>query len=95
MYVLDIVVHQNVQLSESIVTNILDPDHLPILFSILDSVRTREALDPVEKLTDWDLFKSVASEIISPNTQIHSSNVADKEARDLAASIASAYRLSA
>jgi hypothetical protein len=27
----------------------------------------REALDPVEKLTDWELFQSLASELISPN----------------------------
>jgi hypothetical protein len=42
--VLDIVVHQSVQLSEVIVIDVLEP------------VRTREALDPVEKLTDWDLL---------------------------------------
>jgi hypothetical protein len=34
------------------------------MFSILDPVRTREALDPVEKLTDWELFQSLASELI-------------------------------
>jgi hypothetical protein len=64
------------------------------MFSILDPVRTREASDPVEKLTDWELLQSFASELISPNIQIHSSNEADKAARDFAASIASAYRLS-
>jgi hypothetical protein len=34
----------------------------------------REALDPVEKLTDWELLHSLTSELISPNIQIHSSN---------------------
>jgi hypothetical protein len=35
-----------------------------------DPVRTREALHPVEKLTDWDLFQSLASELIYPSIQI-------------------------
>jgi hypothetical protein len=47
----------------------------------------------VEKMTDWELFQSIASELISPNIQFHFSNEADKSARDSAASIASAYRL--
>jgi hypothetical protein len=91
--VLDIVVHQNVLLSEVIVTNILGSDNLPIIFSILDCVRTGETLDAVEKMTDWELFQSFASELISPDIQIHSSNEADKAARDFPASVASAYRL--
>jgi hypothetical protein len=62
------------------------------MFSVLDPVRARETLDPVEKLTDWELFKSLASERISPNIQIHSSNEADKASRDFSASITSAYR---
>jgi hypothetical protein len=70
--VLDIVVHQNVRLSEVIVTDILDSDHLPIMFSILNPARTREALDPIEKkkLRKWQVFQSLASELISPNIQI-------------------------
>jgi hypothetical protein len=46
--VLNITVHQNIRLSEIIVTNILDSDYLPVMSGILDAVRTREALDPVE-----------------------------------------------
>jgi hypothetical protein len=64
------------------------------MFSILDPLRMREALDPVEKLTDWEMFQSPASELISPSIQIHSSEEAGKAARDFAASIVSAYRLS-
>jgi hypothetical protein len=45
--VLESVVHQNVRLSEVIVTDILDSPHLPIMFSILDLIRLREASDPV------------------------------------------------
>jgi hypothetical protein len=51
-------------------------DHLPITFSILDPVITRGTLDPVEKLTDWELFQSLTSELVSPNIEIHSSNEA-------------------
>jgi hypothetical protein len=54
--VLDIVVHQNVRLTEVTVTDILDSDNLPIMFSILNPARTREALDPVEKLREWQVF---------------------------------------
>jgi hypothetical protein len=53
----------------------------------------RKALDPVEKLTDCELFQSLTSELISPNIQILSSKEADK-AREFAASIASGYRIS-
>jgi hypothetical protein len=86
--VLDTVVHQNVRQSEVIVTDILDSNHLPIMFSILDPVRIRQALDPVEKLADWELFQSLASELVSPNIKIHSSKEADTAAHDFAASIA-------
>jgi hypothetical protein len=71
------VVHHNFRLSEIIF--ILDSDHLQILFSILDPVRTRKALDQFEKLTDWQLFQNLASEFIYPNIQIHSSNKAEKQ----------------
>jgi hypothetical protein len=60
----------------------------------LDPVRTREASDPVEKLRDWEMFQSLASELISPNIQIHSSNEADKGACDFSASVTAVYRLS-
>jgi hypothetical protein len=32
------------------------------MFRILDPVRTRAAADPAEKLRDWELFQSIASE---------------------------------
>jgi hypothetical protein len=47
--VLDTVIHQNVRLPEVSVTDILNSAHLPIMFSILDPVRTKEDLHPVEK----------------------------------------------
>jgi hypothetical protein len=45
--VLDIVVHKNVRLSEVIVSDILDLDYLPIVFHLLDHIRTRILSDPV------------------------------------------------
>jgi hypothetical protein len=92
--VLDIVVHENVRLSEVIVSDFLDSDHLPIVFHILDHVRTRNLSEPTKKFTDWERFQSLASDLVSPSIQINSGVAADKVARDFAASIASAYRLS-
>jgi endonuclease/exonuclease/phosphatase (EEP) superfamily protein YafD len=53
---LDIVVHKNVRLSEVIVSDILDSDHLPIIFHLLDHIRRRNVSDPVDKFTDWERF---------------------------------------
>jgi hypothetical protein len=92
--VLDIVVHQNIRVSDVIVSDILDSDHLPIIFHILDHVKIRNASDPIEKFTDCDRFQSLASELISPKIEIKSGVEADKAAREFSASVASAYRLS-
>jgi hypothetical protein len=60
--VLDIAVHQNIRVSDVIVSDILDSDHLPIIFHILDHVKIRNLSDPIEKFTDWDRFQSLTSE---------------------------------
>jgi hypothetical protein len=39
---LDIVVHQNIRLSHVIVSDILDSDHLAIVFHMLDHVTTKK-----------------------------------------------------
>jgi hypothetical protein len=70
--VLDIVVHKNVQLSEIIFSDILDSDHLPVVFQLLDHVRTRNLSDPIDKFTDWEWFQSLASELILLRIQINS-----------------------
>jgi hypothetical protein len=80
--------------SDVIVSDILDSDHLPIIFHILDNVKIRNLSDPIEKFTDWDLFQSLAPELISHKIVIKSGVEADKAGRDFSASIASAYRLS-
>jgi hypothetical protein len=92
--VLDIVVHQNIRVSDVIVSDILDSDHLPVIFHTLDHVKIRNISDPIETFTDWDWFQSLASELISPKIEIISGVEADKAARDFSASVASAYRLS-
>jgi hypothetical protein len=68
--VLDIVVHQNTRMSNVKVSDILDSDHLPVIFHILDHVKIRYLSDPIEKFTDWDWFQSLASELISPEIEI-------------------------
>jgi hypothetical protein len=59
---LNIVVYQNIRLSDVIVSDILDSDHLPIVFHILDHVKIMNLSEPIEKFTDWDRFQGLASE---------------------------------
>jgi hypothetical protein len=54
--VLDIVVYTNIQLSEIIISDILDSDHLSIVFHLLNHVTIRNFSDPVDKFTDWEQF---------------------------------------
>jgi hypothetical protein len=91
--VLDIVGHKNVRLSEVIVSDILDLEHLPVIFHLLDHIRSRNLSGPVDKFTDWEQFQCLASELISPKIQINSDEEADKAACDFTASIASAYSI--
>jgi hypothetical protein len=49
--VLDIVVHKSVRMSEIILSDILDSDHLPVVFHLLGHVRNRTPSDPVDKFT--------------------------------------------
>jgi hypothetical protein len=64
------------------------------MFCILDGVKARKFLDPVEKFTDWERFQSLASALVSPRVEINSYKEADKAGRTFAATIASAYKLS-
>jgi hypothetical protein len=85
--VLDSVVHKNIRLTNVIVSDILDSDHLPIIFHILDHVRTHNLSVPAEKFTDWERFQSLASNLISPSIQINSGVEADKAACAFTASV--------
>jgi hypothetical protein len=53
---LDMVANQNVRLSEVIVVDILDLDHLPIMFTILDPVRAKEGFDSVWQTAKISLY---------------------------------------
>jgi hypothetical protein len=92
--VLDIVVHKDIQLSKVRMLDIMNSDHLPTMFCILDHVKAREILDPVEKFTDWERFQSLTSALLSPRIKINSCTETDKAARNFAASVVSEYRLS-
>jgi endonuclease/exonuclease/phosphatase family metal-dependent hydrolase len=70
--VLDIVVHKNISVSDVIVSDILDSDHLPKIFHILDHVKIKNLSEPIEKFTNWDRFQSLLSELISPRIEINS-----------------------
>jgi hypothetical protein len=50
--VLDIVVHRNIRLSDVIVSDILDSNHLPTVLHILDHVRTKQISKPLETFTN-------------------------------------------
>jgi hypothetical protein len=50
--VLDIVVHKNIRISNVIVSEILDSDHLLIVFHILDHVTSIKVPEPFEKVRD-------------------------------------------
>jgi hypothetical protein len=54
--ILDIVVQQNIRLSDVTLSDILNSDHLPITFHILDHIKVRNLLEPIEKFTDWEWF---------------------------------------
>jgi hypothetical protein len=56
--VLDIVVLKNIRLP-SVIVSVLDSDHLPIIFHILDHVRTKNVSAPLETFTDWERFQSL------------------------------------
>jgi hypothetical protein len=91
--ILDTVVHKNIRLSNVIVSDILYSDHLPIIFYILDHVTNKNVSTPLEKVTDWERFQNLASNLISPRLQIISAAEADKATHEFTASITSEYRL--
>jgi hypothetical protein len=64
--VLDTVVHQNIRVSDVIVSDILDSDHLPIIFHILGHVKISHLSEPIEKFADWNRVQILASKLISP-----------------------------
>jgi hypothetical protein len=88
------IVHKNVRLSEVIVSDILDSDHLPIVFHLRDHIRTRNMSELVDKFAESERFQRLTSVLISPKIQINTEKETDKAARDFTASIAPVCRLS-
>jgi hypothetical protein len=76
----NIMVHKTVRVSINVVSNILDLDNVPIVFQLLDLLRTNNPSDPVDKFTDWQRFQNLTSEIISPRIQINSGTENEKAA---------------
>jgi len=76
-----------------LISDILDPDHLPIFFLILDHDSAKDISASVETHTNCEQLRSLASDIIS--LRIHAENIeeTDRVANNVIASIASAYRL--
>jgi hypothetical protein len=54
--ILNIVMHKNIRLSDAIVSDILDSDHLPIIFHIMDHVR--KSRNHLKKLQIGSGFKA-------------------------------------
>jgi hypothetical protein len=91
--ILDTVIHYNVRLSGVTVSDVLDSDHLPIFLNILDQVCARDNSARVERHTDWDLFRSLTSDLIHPRLQADTVEEVRRAASAFAASVASVYRL--
>jgi len=89
----NLVLHKNI-CQHVTASTILDSDHLPIVFHILNHVTVINHLTQAEKVKDWETFKSLAWELISPRTQINSRVVVDKAVWDFTASNTLAHRLS-
>jgi hypothetical protein len=49
---LDIVIHQNIRLTDVIFYDFLDSDHLPVVLHILNHVNTKNLTEQVEKFTE-------------------------------------------
>jgi hypothetical protein len=96
--VLDIVDQKDIRLSKVSVLDIMDSYNQHIFFffffCILDHIKARKILDLVKKFTDRERFQSLSSALVSQTVEINSRIEADHAARDFAASIVSAYRLS-
>lgn len=67
---LDIAVHKNVRLSEVIVSEVLDYDHLSLVFHLLHQSASWKISAPYDKFTDWKRFLGLASEVIEPRFKI-------------------------
>jgi hypothetical protein len=78
--ILAIVVHQNIRLSGVVVSDILDSDHLPIVFLVPDHIKMKNLLDQLKNSQIGNGFKALPY-LISYRIEINSEEEADKAAR--------------
>jgi hypothetical protein len=66
---LHIIVHKNVRLSGGIVSDILDNNHIPIVFPLLEHVRTsrRKVSDADDKFTDCETKTNILKILLRGN----------------------------
>jgi hypothetical protein len=81
-------------MSDVTVSYVLDSQHLPTSFHILNHVSIRDISAPAENHTDWEQFQSLATNLIPPRIQTDTVEEAEKEATAFTASTAMAYRMS-
>jgi hypothetical protein len=95
--VLVIVVHQNIRLSQIIVSDILKTDHFPIAFHILHHAITKKLSESLNKSTDGERSQRHDSNSILPRLEISSGRRGrtNKAASEITTSTVMAYRLSA
>jgi hypothetical protein len=67
------------------VSDVLNSDHLLIIFHTVDHVRFRHLLNCIEQFTEWGQFQNPASELIYSQIQINSGEEAVKVAHDFIA----------
>jgi hypothetical protein len=59
MVTLDIVVHQNIRVSDGTVSDNLETDHIPVIFHIMGHAKIRNLSEPVEKVKSGIGFKAL------------------------------------
>ena len=63
--VLDVVLYKNVRIMTDVLTdNVLNSDHLPIIFEIDSQLFTSNTTDFTEKLYNWDIYKKSLHSVI-------------------------------
>jgi hypothetical protein len=62
----------------------LESDNLPSFFHMMDYFSTRDISAPVETHTDWERFRSLAADLISPRIQTDIIEGAEKAVNNFA-----------
>jgi hypothetical protein len=70
--VLHVLIHQNIGVSDVIISDILDSGHIPITLNIRDLVKIGNLSDLIERFTGWYRIQSLASDLIPPRIENNS-----------------------